>query len=108
MLPPADQWAGVWGPVLIAVVGITTSSVLAFFSKLTGMPWICTYLGAVAIAAVGIGLLFYAKLPLYRERRFFTFGPGPLLEERRPAYWWGYRCAIFASVLFACLALARN
>jgi hypothetical protein len=108
MWPPLDQWIGVWGLIVIAVFSMVTSWLLTFFSGLTGAPWIWGYMGAVCVALVGVGFLFYAKLPLYRERRFFTFGPGPLPQQRRSAYWWGYRCAIFAVILFACLALSKH
>ena len=108
MWPPLDQWIGVWGLVVVAFFSIGTSWLLAFFRRLTGMPWIWCYVGAISVALVGIGLLFCAKLPLYRQGRFFSFGPGPLPEQRRPAYRWGYRCAIFAVILFVCLALSRH
>jgi hypothetical protein len=106
--PPADQWIGVWGLLIIAVVGIVTTCVLDFFMRLTGMPWICCYFIGIGVAAVGVSLIFYAKLPLYRERRFFTFGPGALPEQRRPFYRWGYTCALLGALLLACLLLSRH
>ena len=80
--PPADQWIGVWGLLTMAVVAFVTSKILDFFTRLTGMPWICCYFIAIGVAALGTGLIFYAKLPLYRERHFFTFGPRALPEHR--------------------------
>ena len=108
MLPPIDQWGGVWGLVFVAIFSIVTSWLLAFFSNLTGLPWIWCYVVGMAAAVSGTGLIFYSKLPLYRERRFFTFGVRVLAEQRRQAYRWGYRCAIFAVVLFACLFLSKH
>jgi hypothetical protein len=96
-----------WGFLLSAIVVLLVSQILSFFSRLTGTPWIWCYAVALCIAAVGVSLIFYSKLPLYRERRFFTFGSGALPETRRAFYRWGYRCAIFAVALLLCLFLSR-
>ncbi len=45
---------------------------------------------AVVLAAVGIVLLFIARFPLYRQRRFFSLGPGALDPKHRRIYWWAY------------------
>ena len=63
---------------------------------------------ALVVAGVGVTLIFYSKLPLYRQRRFFTFGSGALPESRRAFYRWGYRCVGFAVVLLLCLLLSRR
>lgn len=96
-----------WGLLLPAVVALLASQVLAFFARLTGTPWIWCYGIGLAVSAVGVALIFYAKLPLYRQRRFFTFGSRALPERRRPYYRWGYRCAAFAVALLLCLLLSR-
>src|SRR5436190_23960117 len=95
--PPADQWLTVWGGFVVLIVMVLTSRLFTFFSRLTGTPWIWCYVVGLVVAALGVSLLFYAKLPLYRQRRFFTFGSRALPEERRPFYRWGYACAILAS-----------
>jgi hypothetical protein len=105
--PPADQWITVWGNFVAAVVGILTSQLLFFFSRLTGTRWIWCYGIGLAVAAVGVSLIFYGKLPVYRQRRFFTFGSRALPESRRPFYRWGYRCVTFAVALLSCLLLSR-
>jgi hypothetical protein len=96
-----------WGFLTVVVVAVLTSQVLDFFTRLSGEPWICFYSIALAIASFGVALIFYAKLPLYRQRRFFTFGSGSLPERRRSFYRWGYGCAVFAVVLLFCLFLSR-
>ena len=96
-----------WGLLLPAVVALIASQVLAFFAQLTGRPWIWCYSIAVFAGVVAVGLLFYAKLPLYRQRQFFTFGSAALPESRRSFYRWGYRCLIFAVALLLCLLLSR-
>jgi hypothetical protein len=64
---------GLWVPV--ALIGsVLGSNALFWFRRLTGIPWLWCYGVALSLGVLGIGLLFYAKLPLYQERRFFTFG----------------------------------
>jgi hypothetical protein len=96
-----------WSFMLMAVVAVLTGQVLEFFSRLTGTPWIWCYGVGLAIAAVGVSLILYAKLPLYRQRRFLTFGSRVLPENRRPLYRWGYRCVLVAMALLLCLFLSR-
>jgi len=92
----------------IALVSIGATWVLDFFMRLTGTPWIYCYFMGIGVAALGVGLLFYAKLPLYRQRRFFAFGPRALPEQRRPFYRWGYTCVLLGVLLLACLLLSRH
>jgi len=106
--PPADQWITVWGLWIIAIMAIVPTQIFFFFRALTGMEWIRCYVSALVIAAVGVALIFIAKLPLYRRRMFFTFGSRALPEPRRPFYRWGYRCVAFAIALLLCLLLFRN
>ena len=102
--PPADHWItfGFWWVIL---VGLVISRLFFFFRALTGTEWIRCYVSALIIAAIGISLIFTAKLPLYRSRMFFTFGSRALPEPRRPFYRWGYRCVAFAIALLLCLLL---
>ena len=93
--------------LVISVSALVATAVLSFFSRLTGTPWIWCYVVALFAAGVGVSLIFYSKLPLYRQRRFFTFGSSALPESRRAFYRWGYRCAIFAVALLLCLLLSR-
>ena len=78
-----------------------------FFMTLSGTRWIWCYAISLSIAAVGATLIFYAKLPLYQQRRFFTFGSRALPEDRRPFYRWGYGCVIVAAAMLFCLFLSR-
>jgi hypothetical protein len=104
--PPADQlitMLGFW----VALIGFFGARLFWFFSRLTGTRWIWCYVTALAIASIGASMIFFGKLPLYRERRFFTFGSGALPEQRRPIYRWGYRSVVFAVALLVCLLLSR-
>ena len=60
---------------------------------------------ALASALLGILSLFVAKWPLYRQRRYFTFGSKPLPEGRRPLYRIAY-VFIAASLFLMLLVLA--
>ena len=106
--PPADQWLTAWGGLAFFIVGVFTSEAFDFLSRLTGTPWICCYLVGLAVATLGVSLIFYAKLPLYRQGRFLTFGSRGLPEERRPFYRWGYRCGIVGAGLLACLLFSTR
>lgn len=41
------------------------------------------FLLSLVTSALGVILLFLARLPLYRQRRFFTFGSAALPEPQR-------------------------
>jgi len=45
---------------------------------------------ALTVAIVGIAILFLARLPLYRQRKFLTFGPRLLDARHRKLYWTAY------------------
>ncbi len=93
--------------LVMVITALVASQVLSFITGLTGTPWILCYAVGLFVAGVGAALVFYSKLPLYRERRFFTFGSSPLPENRRSFYRWGYRCVIFAVALLLCLLISR-
>ena len=93
--------------LLIPIVALFAAQVLMFLTRLSGARWMWCYVIALTVAAVGVALVFYGKLPLYRQRRFFTFGSPSLPESRRSCYRWGYRCIVFAVVLLLCLLLPR-
>jgi hypothetical protein len=58
----------------------------------------------VALGAIGTALLFFARLPLRRQRNFVTFGPRELDDRHRRLYWWAYRC-IGVSILLLVVLL---
>ncbi len=66
---------------------------------------ICCFVVALFGAGVGLSLIFYAKLPLYRQRDFLTFGDGAIQEQRRGHYRWGYRCVFLAFTLLLFLSV---
>jgi hypothetical protein len=66
------------GILLPVVAGLKTADVVALY----GM--------GVGAGVVGAALLFIARVPLYRQRRFWTFGPRYLDRKHRRIYWLAY------------------
>jgi hypothetical protein len=75
---------------IIPLIGILAGMILPFLSHLRRQGSIGAFAVAVALGAVGILLLFFARLPLYRRRQFLTFGPRQLDAQHRKLYWWAY------------------
>ena len=55
----------------------------------------------LGLGALGIILLFFARLPLYRQRRFFDFGPKALSAFHRKLYRLAYLFVVGSVLLFA-------
>ena len=87
------------GVLAIMIVPIVACLSVGSFIFHLGPPGI-VYL-ASASAAVGIGLLFAARLPLYRQHRFFSFGWRDLDSQHRRLYWRGYAFVVVSIILFA-------
>ncbi|HEV7926390.1 MAG TPA: hypothetical protein VGR14_13600 [Verrucomicrobiae bacterium] len=48
------------------------------------------YAYGLGAGLIGFALLFAARLPLYKERRFWTIGPRQLDRKHRRVYWLAY------------------
>jgi hypothetical protein len=96
-----------WWFLPIAVIAFTSSQLISFFTRMTDTRWIWCFAISLVATGVGVALIFYAKIPLYRQRRFFTFGSSALPESRRALYRWGYRSVFFAVALLLCLLWSR-
>jgi hypothetical protein len=97
-----------WNLTFIAIVAVLASQVLAFFTDLCGTPWICFFIASFALMILGGGLIGYAKFPVYRSGRFFTFGLGSVPENLRAFYRWGWRVFLFGVVISLCLLLSKQ
>lgn len=53
----------------------------------------------VAAGVIGIVLLFIARMPLYRQRHFWTVGPRQLDRKHRLFYWLAYGFVIVSLLL---------
>lgn len=74
--------------VFIPIMILTSLFFTALGQATRGNPtllWV-----ALAIGVVGVILLFLARLPLYREKKFLTIGPKALPPGRRKLYWISY------------------
>jgi hypothetical protein len=99
---PPDLFAALGGPV--AVIGILASLLLS----LPGPAWLCAAGTSFCVAVLGAILLFIAKLPLYRQGRFFTFGIKTLPASSHRAYRWGCRCSVLGILAMLLLWLAST
>src|SRR5262245_24811550 len=85
---PLDLLAVSGFPVVIVAGGV--SSLLSA----RGTTWVVAAVASLSVALLGAALIFVAKLPLYRERRFFSFGFRAIPESRHGFYRWGCRLSI--------------
>jgi hypothetical protein len=81
-LPP-DMVVLISSPIVVLLVGIFTATVILHLDRANAVVVLCV---ALAIGLVGVGLLFWARLPLYRRKVFFSFGPRMLDAGYRLAY----------------------
>ena len=91
-----------FAPLLVGIVSFVASTIL--FSR--GWPWIAAYSVAISIIAFGGTLIFRAKLPAYRQKRFFTFGTRVLPRDVVPLYRRGWRFVFIGSGIALVLLIA--
>jgi hypothetical protein len=95
---PTD-WAclfGLW--VVLPAEVILASCLLPALAQLKEANVVAVFYSGLAVGCFGIVLLFLARLPFYRQRRFWTFGPSALPNLHRKLYWLAY-AAIVATLL---------
>ena len=89
---------------LVALIGILASMILPTLSimrrNLVEAFWVTR-----TVAGVGVCLLFWARLPLYRQGRFFSFGSRALPQSSIPFYRAAYVLLIPSAVFLLLLAL---
>jgi len=54
---------------------------------------------SIITGLVAVGLLAYARLPLYRQGKFLSMGPKELEPDRLPIYKWAWRLIVFTVCL---------
>ncbi len=107
---PKDSNGGTFPPDLAAVLAPTLLSIIVLYVS-CGIEWAKNFgdrsLLHVALCLGGTGslLLFAARLPLYRQRRFFTFGPSSLTGIHRKLYYAAYWFIIPSVALLILLLL---
>jgi hypothetical protein len=87
---PAD-WAFQFSLlIVIPVTTILAGVLLPALSFLKTTDAFILFYTALGIGALGSILLFFARLPLYRQRRYWTLGPRELPNLHRKLYWLAY------------------
>jgi hypothetical protein len=97
-----------WGFFLTALLAIVVSEVLMFLLNLKGKPWSYFFVGSMFLSISGAALIVFAKIPVYRSGKFFTFGVKSVPERLAGCYRWGWRVFLFGTVLEICLLLSRQ
>ena len=72
---------------------------------LQGWQWIVAFSAALLVAVAGAVYMFRAKLPVYRQHRFFTFGSRGLPASSIPLYRRGCRLSIIGIILATILLI---
>jgi hypothetical protein len=84
---------------------VVTALAISWVMSLHGAAWLWAAGTSFSIAMLGAIFLFIAKLPLYRQGRFCTFGIQELPQSSHGFYRWGCRCAILGCILMLFLWL---
>jgi len=90
------------------IISLATSVVFSFFGNLTGKPWIYFLIASNVLLITGAALILYAKIPIYRSGRFFTFGVKTVPVRLSGFYRWGWRIFLLGVVLSLCLLVSRR
>ncbi len=73
-------------PILVAVF---ISSISFKLIQVDGYAWIWFIGISLSISIIGASLILKAKMPLYQNGEFFTFGAGSIPPQLKRVYLWG-------------------
>jgi hypothetical protein len=94
-----------WAALLsLPTTAILAACLLAALNFLKTEDTVVLFYTALGTGSLGSLLLFFARLPLYQQRRFWTFGPRELPVFNRKLYWLAY-VFVAASVLLLLIIL---
>jgi hypothetical protein len=96
-----------WGMLLTGLMLVVTVETSIFLINLKGAEWITFLTVAFASLLTGAALILYAKIPLYRSGRFFSFGAKSIPASRVALYRWGWRVLLGGGLLALLLLLSR-
>jgi hypothetical protein len=85
--------------LIIPIIAILAGMLLPLLARFKSGDIVGIYYAAIGVGAVGAVLLFFARLPLYRQRQFWTFGPGHLSGIHRKLYWLAYMLIAVSGLL---------
>lgn len=104
----SPDWLWHFGTLaLVSGIAALAALLLPLIARLKSAAPANLYATGVAMGAIGTLLLCFARLPLYRQRRFWTAGPALLDRTHRRLYWLAYAC-ILASLLLLGLVWMRT
>lgn len=85
--------------LLVPAIAVLAAAIFPVVSALrSGAPF-QLYLWGVVFGIFGIIGLVRARWPLYRQRRFWTFGPRRLDRMHRRLYWVAQACILVSTAL---------
>ena len=87
-------------PVLVALLDTMFLPFVVHLRRHDSLP---VYIVAVLAGAVGVVLLFFARLPQYRRRQFFTFGSRHLDTAHRRLYRLAYFFVVVSGIVLVAL-----
>lgn len=99
-IPPDWRFILSWHFIVMPAAILAAMFTVALLNAAQGdttLVWV-----ALLIGAIGVSMLFFARLPLYRQRNFLSFGPRALPAGHRKLYWTAYG---FIGVSVAIMAL---
>jgi hypothetical protein len=91
--------------VIFPVTAFLASLLLPFLDHLRAPNVFCLFWSGLGFGFSGIILLFFARLPLYRQRKFLTFGPNALPVFHRKLYWLACVAVVAAVMLLGVVCL---
>lgn len=101
--PPDMLAAG--APIGLCIIVLTLGYAIKWGQTTSATHFIYT---ALALGVLGALLLFFARLPLYRQGRFFTLGPKALSAHHRKLYFAAYALIGLCTGLLVILLIALN
>ena len=88
-VPPDWRWL-LGLNFLLPCIAMLAGIFLSLIALLQTADMRALYGFGLGAGVMGTFLLFIARLPLYRQRRFWTIGPKHLDQKHRRAYWLSY------------------
>lgn len=102
-----EHWGfGLGFPLALFAVAIVW--ILTWFENLQWDQWISVYFASQILLVSGAALIVWAKIPVYRSGRYFTFGVKAVPQGLAGYYRWGWRIFLFGVALSLCLLVARQ
>jgi hypothetical protein len=88
-IPPDRRWI-LGMQFVVPCIMVLAGLLLPVVARLKAADVRALYGSGLGAGVVGAVLLFVARLPLYKQRRFWTIGPMPLDRKHRRIYWLAY------------------